>query len=531
MKYTAILLFIGFFAGLFFAETSTWNFTNANDYNYNSSSIIVTGGTAKLLGEVTTTVGWWHMNEVAGSNVSDSSGYGNNGTATGTTIVAGKLNNARSFNGVNSSINFGNSSSLTLNHATLEVWIKPSVVTLSRIISKYGSVATNRNYQMFTYANGALYSAMTDSAGADQAATQTAAGTIVAGNWYYIVYTYDGTYGRLYINSVLNVTSSAWSGTVGTAATQPLYLGTYSTGGTALFNGTMDEVAVYNKSINLAEITYRYNFGNGTESPLPAIGNYSTLNPTIDPNAPLNSTILIISNWTGFVETSTKPNGTEIRYILSNDNVTWKYWNGAAWAISNQLYAQSSNSSAVNTNIATFPKTNNYLIWRSFFNSDGNSTPVLDNLNISYLYWTPPPIIALIEPINLSKTLSTPTFIFNATSGFPSLNCNLEITKLAPVVFKNGIIASNSITYWTISDTFITGNYTWRIYCQDIINQNGTSSYRTFSIGTPQTITNMTNTYQDISTPLIDIKILLGLFITLLGIWGIFHYATSMIRI
>ncbi|MBT7915172.1 hypothetical protein HN588_14845, partial [Candidatus Bathyarchaeota archaeon] len=41
------------------------------------------------------TVGLWHMNEGSGSSVADSSGNGNDGTATGTSIVSGKLNNAR----------------------------------------------------------------------------------------------------------------------------------------------------------------------------------------------------------------------------------------------------------------------------------------------------------------------------------------------------------------------------------------------------------------------------------------------------
>jgi hypothetical protein len=53
------------------------------------------------------TMGLWHLNEGGGSNVNDSSGYNNTGKATGTTVVSGLLNNARSFNGTSDFIEVG----------------------------------------------------------------------------------------------------------------------------------------------------------------------------------------------------------------------------------------------------------------------------------------------------------------------------------------------------------------------------------------------------------------------------------------
>lgn len=68
------------------------------------------------------TVGLWHLNEASG-NAIDSSGNGNTGTATGTTVVSGLLNNARSFNGtsdyINISSDLGDPTSMTISF-----WVK-----------------------------------------------------------------------------------------------------------------------------------------------------------------------------------------------------------------------------------------------------------------------------------------------------------------------------------------------------------------------------------------------------------------------
>ena len=67
-----------------------------------------------------------HMNETSGSTVADFSGLGNNGTTTGTTIVTGKYENARSFpnqfDGVVINQNLLNSMNVDF---TFEAWVYP----------------------------------------------------------------------------------------------------------------------------------------------------------------------------------------------------------------------------------------------------------------------------------------------------------------------------------------------------------------------------------------------------------------------
>jgi photosystem II stability/assembly factor-like uncharacterized protein len=92
-------------AGLANLTTYYWrvNAKNAGGTSaFSSRFSFTTVAPPALLGEYSpdaNTVLLLHMNETSGSTVSDASSFGNNGTATGTTIVDGRFGNARSFNG------------------------------------------------------------------------------------------------------------------------------------------------------------------------------------------------------------------------------------------------------------------------------------------------------------------------------------------------------------------------------------------------------------------------------------------------
>ncbi len=90
---------------------------------------------AQVTGEYSTdanTVALLHMNEASGSLLTDSSGLGNHGTTTGTTVVAGRFGNGRRFTNIvtavpNDWVSLGNSPSLNPSNAlTVEAWIYPT---------------------------------------------------------------------------------------------------------------------------------------------------------------------------------------------------------------------------------------------------------------------------------------------------------------------------------------------------------------------------------------------------------------------
>src|SRR3990167_425189 len=76
---------------------ATGTMNRVKDEGAGDSTPLLTSSYHELAADIDT-VGLWHMNEASG-NVADSSGNGNTGTVTGTSVVAGKFGNARSFNG------------------------------------------------------------------------------------------------------------------------------------------------------------------------------------------------------------------------------------------------------------------------------------------------------------------------------------------------------------------------------------------------------------------------------------------------
>ncbi|MBI2475070.1 hypothetical protein HYV69_01460 [Candidatus Uhrbacteria bacterium] len=107
---------------------------------------------------------------------------------------------------------------------------------------------------------------------------------------------------------------------------------------------------------------------------------YDTSNPTITPNSSLTMSKTI--SWNGFTETATK-NGGEIYYQLSDDDgSTWKYWNGSIWTTAGATNYNI--ATEVNTNIGTFPTTNNKIKWKAFLSSSGTQQVILDNIAIDY---------------------------------------------------------------------------------------------------------------------------------------------------
>jgi hypothetical protein len=86
---------------------------------------------------------------------------------------------------------------------------------------------------------------------------------VKTGQWYSIVYTYDGTYSRIYLNGALKKESKVTAAF--TANTQDLFIGkNENTQGLYpyLFNGVIDEIRIYNRPINANEVKQLYDLMN-----------------------------------------------------------------------------------------------------------------------------------------------------------------------------------------------------------------------------------------------------------------------------
>lgn len=122
------------------------------------------------------------------------------------------------------------------------------------------SVGTERSFGF--YIASSLAKVYLDKAGAD--ATGTATTTFATdGTWYHIVYVYNGTNVKCYINNSLFDTVSPPGGSYNTGST---YLNISSRAGHNSIeghDGIIDEVGFWSKALSTDEITDLYNSGNG----------------------------------------------------------------------------------------------------------------------------------------------------------------------------------------------------------------------------------------------------------------------------
>ncbi len=199
-----------------------------------------------------------HFNE-GGGNIKDYSGYGNNGTTfqfEGTEYNAsGKFNTSLDFEntggiGPGELVNFSSPQQYSFtNQLTLEAWINPESFGGSpTIIDKDPAV-----FSMYLTAFPRLR--------VDAGATSiTGTTTFSANNWAHVVLTYNGSQLRLYNNGNLDGSPVPKTGNLNTN-TRDLEVGSGWNGGTPNafpFDGLIDEVAVYNRSLSAQEIQDRF---------------------------------------------------------------------------------------------------------------------------------------------------------------------------------------------------------------------------------------------------------------------------------
>jgi hypothetical protein len=237
----------------------------------------------QVLGASTTgLVGYWNFDEGSGTIAADSSGNGNNGTlVNGPTWTTGKIGSgALSFDGADDYINTGSNSSLNFGDTspwTFSAWLywqgdSGTSTVSSGIAGKAGTTGFLSNYY---YSGGASHYVY----GYRMA---TSPNTIYYFNanssldslntWQYVTFIADGAGNlSLYKNGTFYQTLTGVAGT----GIQFHYLGAgydITTAG-RLFNGTIDDVRVYNRALSAAEVTDLYAYtGESIPPPTPVNG-------------------------------------------------------------------------------------------------------------------------------------------------------------------------------------------------------------------------------------------------------------------
>ena len=194
------------------------------------------------------------LDEGAGTIAADVSENGNNGAINGASWATGKNGGGLSFDGNDYVININPSSGLKPStEVAIAAWVKTSATDTggAEVISMGDSYAlrveTDGNIKFFYY-NGSGYKSV-----------RTTGVNVLNGAWHHIVGQKIGTALQVYVDGSSKVSTNN-TGTILYTLGTDLFIGKYGNGGTSYdFNGSIDDVRIYNRTLSDQDVLALYN--------------------------------------------------------------------------------------------------------------------------------------------------------------------------------------------------------------------------------------------------------------------------------
>ncbi len=207
-------------------------------------------------------VGYWNFEEGIGTVAHDSANN-SDGNIYGASWTSGKVGNALNFDGINDYIDVGDIPILDISSAiTLEAWAKTTLTTNDTIISKDDDHGNREYYLGLGYGvevPGKVRWALKTTAFEDIDSSESAND----GQWHHIAATYDGSYLRTYIDGIEDSNSPIVQTGFIPNTNASFRIGAMSDiGYEQYFQGTIDEVRIYNNALTQDEIVRDMNFNN-----------------------------------------------------------------------------------------------------------------------------------------------------------------------------------------------------------------------------------------------------------------------------
>lgn len=205
-------------------------------------------------------IGFWSGD----GNASDIAGTNNGTLQNGAGFAIGKVGQSFKLDGVDDAILLGNSPSLNVNSVTLEAWINTNDIPaggLKNVVSKWGFDGQVDSYLLSIVKIGGairVFGAIGTGVGGDSGLF---GGEILPNSWTHIAMTYNAADGdnRLFINGA-QVASRTRTGGI-FASNLNVYIGREDSNQVRQFNGSIDEVSIYNRALLQNEISSNYNAG------------------------------------------------------------------------------------------------------------------------------------------------------------------------------------------------------------------------------------------------------------------------------
>lgn len=216
-------------------------------------------------------VGHWTFDgkNMTATQATDIAG-GNTGTLTGgVTKVTGKIGQGLKFDGGSGYVNLGSVAALNPTNITVSAWVFAKNIPAGGV-SYYGMQNAGGNIYRATDvdASGNLYWMQSDGSG-NRRWYQTNSPVLSLNKWYHVVVTQTGaTAPSIFVDGVLAPSSVVLSqGNEVVPSTQISTIGRQGAWATDLYwNGYVDDVRIYNRALNAAEIAALYTAGAPTKT-------------------------------------------------------------------------------------------------------------------------------------------------------------------------------------------------------------------------------------------------------------------------
>ncbi len=206
----------------------------------------------------------------ASTIVYDRSGNNNTGTLTnGPQPVAGKIGQGLSFDGTDDYVTVPNSNTFDFGTGpfTFSAWAKTTSTAYSMLFLRYNSSG----------GGGQIFMSFSRGGGADTGKVELytwnstqeevyrkSSGTINDGQWHHVVGVRDGGTITIYVDGAVNQGTQTGSATINASSDGTFGIGYNSNEGGApggYFDGSLDDVRVYNRALSISEIKQLYNMG------------------------------------------------------------------------------------------------------------------------------------------------------------------------------------------------------------------------------------------------------------------------------
>jgi len=197
-------------------------------------------------------------------NANDQSGHANNlgcsSVSTCPGLTTGKISKAYNFDGVNDQYTDSSTSSLDINQYSTSAWIKTSNKQGRMTIVEFTKSSANGNNRRGIAISGnnnlgkpIIYY------GNDKMKIGNT-GDLRDGNWHHIVVIYDSTDSSMYVDGVSATLGAEDTTNSGSFSSQLKIGNSLTSQENSYFNGTIDDVRIYNKALTSNEVLELYNY-------------------------------------------------------------------------------------------------------------------------------------------------------------------------------------------------------------------------------------------------------------------------------